>query len=392
MKQTNVQKKSFRDNATTLQHIQPSAFACQILEQDRAAFSGARGAEFTLSTFLNQLLLNDYHYGKNRDGDYFPGNIDWEIQQLEETAQQDALLRSFKERADFYRKHLGVRRSSDPLAPQTAPKHFRLNKKVVAELFEQELSNLPYTNEVFDGQRGLYIKTVLEEYAKRPPLERETIYFYKQICALRDALPQPLELSLRDGRILFLRPYAIETDPQRQFHYLIGKALPAGSDDTPQNWIISSFRIADIEHVRIHYKRTRQLSFAERNEIAKKLQESGVAFVDDPAEDIAVELTKLGEYLFHTCLPLRPQLQDDADARPEASKTDSRVYCFHCTLRQAEAYFFPFGSEARILSPRKLQERLKERYLAAAAQYSQDTQDTRDTSSPDAGRLPDMNQ
>jgi len=50
-------------------------------------------------------------------------------------------------------------------------------------------------------------------------------------------------------------------------------------------------------------------------------------------------------------------------------RKNSDIYVFKCTIHQAKAYFFKFGSDAEILSPPSLREQFKQEYEKSAALY-----------------------
>ena len=86
----------------------------------------------------------------------------------------------------------------------------------------------------------------------------------------------------------------------------------------------------------------------------------------DQIHEIIVRLTDKGKLKYINQVHMRPS--QCIDGKHNIGK-NSDIFIFKCTVHQAKAYFFKFGSDAEILSPLFLREQFIKEYLKAAALY-----------------------
>ena len=206
------------------------------------------------------------------------------------------------------------------------------------------------------GSPGKFIKAVLEEYAELTYIERERIYFRDTADKITANLHSRLRIT--SGPLSFIvKPYSIMSDKLTTYNYLVGYSALSS---TPDDYRIASFRLSRIESVAVVPDSPFSFNDMETDRLSEAITEKGVAYLIDEMCDLAVELTDAGKALFKTIL----------FQRPEVIEMKGDVYRFRCTKLQAEAYFFRFGGEARIIEPESLREMFAKRYAKANDVYS----------------------
>ena len=158
------------------------------------------------------------------------------------------------------------------------------------------------------------------------------------------------------------------------YNYLIGYARPAASfSGTADGEALSleSFRLSKIQRVEIdrHQKAgSGKLSPEQRDRIKESRAKHGTMFIadEDKIHEIIVRLTDEGKRKYINQVHMRPSQCIDGKRN---SGESSDIYIFKCTIHQAYAYFFKFGSDAEILSPLSLREQFKQEYIKAVEIY-----------------------
>lgn len=208
---------------------------------------------------------------------------------------------------------------------------------------------------------GLYMKALLEEYARKSTVERERIFFQEIIRQLREGMEIDVILMLhrRNGSSTYIRPYKLLEDIDHQHLYLAGYI----SDKETGPWYPGSTRISTVTDCQILPRRN-LLSGEQVSKLETAIAKYGVQFLSDDSEKtetIQVRFTPSGEKMFRRVLHLRPNL--------ESYDPQTRTGTFLCTFSQAEFYFMRFADKAKILSPEKLAKHMHKAYAAAAEQY-----------------------
>lgn len=211
-----------------------------------------------------------------------------------------------------------------------------------------------------------YFKAVIEEYAEKSFLEREAIVYQQLLQTLQNCIDSELFLCVTTGGTRYeVKPYRIMSDSESLYHYLVGISSPAdASGEEPK---IASFLVSRITGVRCYARshRSGHITERERERIQEKLKKEGVSFLIGSEEEITVRLSDEGMQRFNQLIHLRPV---PCSAEQTA---DGTVLVFRCTRHQAKKYFFPFGSEAEILSPEALRAEFAADYQRAAERYRQ---------------------
>ena len=234
---------------------------------------------------------------------------------------------------------------------------FQLDRENYASISEWTDSD-----DAYDGIAGRYIKAVIEEYARKPLVQRESIVFRELIDTINESITTQrlLTIMLNSGKRYEVKPYCVCTDQGYNYHYLAGYSKPSGTNFEGRP---VSFRISNIKG----YKKTGKsghLSDMQRKEIKEKIRSVGVQFLLQDPETIVIKLSKSGKAMYDSQAHLRP----DFIKRSE-NQDGTWVYEFACTQLQAQFYFFKFGGEAEVLYPMTLRDEFIIQYKKALEQY-----------------------
>ncbi|MEG2137075.1 MAG: WYL domain-containing protein [Oscillospiraceae bacterium] len=235
---------------------------------------------------------------------------------------------------------------------------FRINNENFAYLTNGSLCSeeLNYG----ENHMGTYLKAIVEEYAAKSYLERERIYLRPWFDTIQDAIAakKQLRLQLRDKTWKFIKPYRVMPDALSMYHYIVGYALPAQTDRAAEMTSFSH-RVSNLLDVKT-VSAGAFLSDAAQKQLEAQLRVKGAQFMSGDSAEIKVYLTEEGIKKYHRLLHLRPSY---------CAIEDHSVYVFRCTPEQIKYYFFKFGAEAKVLSPRDLTQAFRQMYALAAETY-----------------------
>lgn len=228
-------------------------------------------------------------------------------------------------------------------------------------------SNLEYLSEPssecsedkYYSRRGKYIKSVLEEYARLPYVEREKIYFSPFVEEIKSAIREERQLRIVTDKnaVYSVYPYEILSDPLSTANYLVGYCTRYDYPEDEKR--PCSFKISALKSVRLEKSKSAFLKNSIWEQLTYTISSRGVQFMVGNEAEIHVKLTEAGVSKYRRQTHLRPPL----------IRTQDNIYIFQCTTAQAEFYFFKFGKDAEILLPVDLRERFKSMYEAAANTY-----------------------
>ena len=215
----------------------------------------------------------------------------------------------------------------------------------------------------YKGVAGKFIKAVLEEYARKPFIDREAIICRDLIETITTCVESHLALivTINNGIRFEVRPYGVLIDRGNNYHYLVGYSRKAGEkgDDKP-----SSFRVSNIRDYKMYYGRSGKITELQRKALEHKINSSGVQFLLQEPDIIRIKLTKRGKSMYESQVHLRPPF-----VKRKENSDGTWIYDFNCTQIQAQFYFFKFGAEAEILSPQELRKRFWTQYGEAFSLY-----------------------
>lgn len=208
-----------------------------------------------------------------------------------------------------------------------------------------------------------YYKAVIEEYCRKPFVEREKIYRNKIYSMLQDAIKNKciVEITLINNKKFYVRGYKIDTDSRSLYNYFVGILANDEISSSPLVSNLATFRISNITQVKVLKSKKYSFSRKEKEYLENQIQSLGIQFLGDKLEKVSIKLTENGIKKYNSMLHLRPDVKEIID---------SNIYIFNCTLSQAKFYFFKFGEDALVLEPKTLALEFKEMYIKALAQYN----------------------
>lgn len=351
------------------QRINLSNHACSILLQDMDAFyhqlNIAPGSGAIDSVVINHIFRNfrndanaSLHLScerKREELKHILSGLDVSVQQKAITPLIEAHRRTIEER---------IRRDLSQKGDAFVIRIKRDNLKFLgSEPFPDWYTGIESPQSgLYRDKVGNYLKAVIEEYARKPYVEREAIFCKDILATIRNAIELGLMLKVTtQGRFVqYVRPYAVQTDTEQMYHYLAGYLASEPDSD----WRLGSIRlsaITDCEALAV----SSEMKAEQKSQIESAIQKKGIQFLSDGMqgelpEKIVVKFTNKGKKMYHKMLHLRPM----HDGNP-----NGLIYSFTTTQRQAENYFFKFGHHVKILEPQALADEFRHRYESAAKQY-----------------------
>lgn len=224
-----------------------------------------------------------------------------------------------------------------------------------------------------DFKKRPVITYILESFALQPLSEREKIYNYQHFKTIEYAINNHELLLVRasSGKEYEIKPYSIDIDDNSGSYYLIGYSRPKASD---KEYECHSFKLSRIRHC---ISKHRQFSFSGKEiSSAKEICEKfGCAYMVSnltkmDIEKTVVRLTAHGyEVLF---LKIISHQRPIPVSEPKPIQIDGKVFFdleFDCSYYQIRNYFFSFGSDAEIISPVWLREKVNKEYCKAIKNY-----------------------
>ena len=240
----------------------------------------------------------------------------------------------------------------------------RLSNDLWDALYDEEWPNTePYVTQ------GMYIKTVIEEYAAKSFYEREKQYFQDKISVIENAINSNSLLrvtytSYEKGTTKKItesfKPYRISKEHEANYLYLIG--LSKREDNT--DYTIVSERLSRINVT--PRSGSGRLKSEEKLEIENKILTVSVPYLIGAPMEFTIRLTPIGVNLYNSLYHLRP-MYDSFD------KATGVMTFNHIAERQFMNYFFNFGKDMEVISPKSTKEKLQNKYKEAYESYNCDT-------------------
>ena len=331
------------------QHLNLSTLAYEVVLSDMFTFG-----EEKLSGFINTVF--EYYYpiaeaSISRTLNHLNGELSKYISDIsgEEKTKKRVLEKLVSQKKDSLIKKAESYESGKSFK-------FWLNKSNLDYLSEPSSE---CSEDKYYPRRGKYIKSVLEEYARLPYVEREKIYFSPFMTEIQNAIHEERQLRIMTDKdvIYSVYPYEILSDPLSTANYLVGYCTRYDYPEDEKR--PCSFKISALKSVRLEKSKSAFLKNSMWKQLSHTISSHGVQFLVGNEAEIHVKLTKAGVYKYRRHRHLRPPLV----------RTEDDVYVFQCTTAQAEFYFFKFGKDAEILLPTNLRERFKSMYEAATNTY-----------------------
>lgn len=344
------------EDSSQKQHLNLSKMAYAILERDMETFG-----EKTKSGMVNRIFEN---FREDAEASMSIA-LEKRRHELEEVLKSislslpnyDKVLKVFlKEREKFLQEKAAS-------YPKAITLKIRINNGNLEYLTEegQECKEDKYYN----SRAGKYIKAVIEEYARLPYIEREKIYYKDRFDTLERAINEKrqLKITIKEGVVVKIKPYAILTDPMSMYHYIVG--IYSGEqyclNEKQESF---SFRISSFSTVRLLQEKS-FISNAKQKMLEDEIRNKGVQFMSGELHSFKVILTDVGMKMYKRILHLRPEYYSEEEVQ------DGTCLEFLCTREQMLYYFLKFGAEAKIISPDEMVQEFASHYKKANALYNQ---------------------
>lgn len=212
-------------------------------------------------------------------------------------------------------------------------------------------------NERYDLSDSDFCKLILESYSQLSFAEREAFILSERMEQIRRAISQKYRIRVstfvnqsndkKAGDDLV--PYKIVESKEGSFSYLI-------AIDDANDFKLRSIRISHIKSFSLHKGPTRRISSFRLREYDVLIAEFGPTFVEEETMDIVIR------FLNETA---RRKYEYSVIHRPIHTKildSEKMIYEFHCSLKQAQYFFFYYTGDIDIISPRELKDRFIENY------------------------------
>ena len=203
------------------------------------------------------------------------------------------------------------------------------------------------------GRVRLYMESVLEDYFRLTPSQRERVYYADDFDLIDTAIAErrQLKVTVSSGKTFLVHPYKLMTDKLSNGWYLI--CYTRRPKDPISSKRISTLRVAHLQSVEI-LKETASIKAHEKQELSKNLETRGVQFLTAEPCLIRVKMTDKGKNKYAGMMTMRPRCH----------KKEGDIWEFYCTKMQAKRYFCRMAADCQILEPLDLQADMI-RYLEA---------------------------
>lgn len=331
------------------QNINLSDYAWNCIYEDMVNFFEGDIIKTNLSGFLNIIFQNYYQFSnasisfrineyedelntifQNEEFSNIPSNI---IKKINKT-----LISSFSAKL----------KKIENKYPKGEYRKFRLNNANYSYLTEESTEDKYY-----NSSSGHYLKALFEEYTRLTYSEREHIFFRHTFETIIDSINNNclLKITIKNGKKFQVIPYSIENDKVGIFNYLVGYNL----DSNP-----CSFRISRITNITMLRSKKVKLDNKQKQNIDHILHTQGPQFLAGQNIPIVIKFTDTGLNKYKTQIHLRPNVSE---------KIDKNTFVFNCSEVQTIYYFFKFGREITIISPKSLRDKFARFYNAALRNY-----------------------
>lgn len=331
------------------QNINLSNFAWNCIYEDMMNFFDNDFSNNNLSGFLN-IVFKNFHQSSNAS---ISIKLDEYSDELTTILQNDDfidipnnIIKKIKQ--SLLHSYLNDLKKIECNYPKGDYRKFRLNNANYFYLTEES-----FDDKYYNGSSGQYLKALFEEYTRLPYFERERIFFRPTFETIQDAINSHslLKIMIKNGKKFEVIPYSIENDKVGVFNYLVGYT----TDNNP-----SSFRISRIKEIKMLRSKKVKLDTLQRQEIANILYKEGPQFLAGQNIFVVIKFTDSGLNKYHNQIHLRPNI---------SKKVDSNTFIFNCSEVQIIYYFFKFGKDITIISPKPLRDKFARFYAIALRNY-----------------------
>lgn len=347
-------------------HLNLSEFAYYIIEQDSFSFNIGN-----ISKFANTVFNNYYKFADAS----ISSKIEYEKEKLSAFLDATEKGKKAKEKLDrdLLNVIINIFQKYKTKAIQDKNNNYGKGHQTKIWLNRHNSYTLYISDDdkYYKGKYSWYIKALLEEYARKPFVERERIVFSDYINTIEGALKNTNNVTLLSvvtdkNKKYYIYPYAVMTDPLHTANYLVGYSKTNDTEKIP-----CSLRISAIRSLENLQRQSGNLTLEEKETLREKIALRGVQFLIGEEKDIIVKMNDSGKEKYNRLRHLRPKYIEIKE-NDEDNDEYRHEYKFNCTEAQAEFYFLKFGKDAKIISPESLRDKFKKSYKEAFELYEPD--------------------
>ena len=226
----------------------------------------------------------------------------------------------------------------------------RLSRTAIDALIDYPENKYPFGGKYTVTQ---FITIRISIYARTSFLEREKLILKKAVIEpIENAIHRNKAIKINfAGTDIEVSPYKIVPSKEGTFQYLVGTV----------NGEWRSYRLS-----RINFLKTKGKAILPATDMVDEiLTEFGATFFGEPLIDIKIRFTAKGLLRYEYSVihrPVHTRIESDI-------KSDSDIYIFHCSEKQALYFFFSFANDVEILEPLSFRQRFIDLYRRGYEQY-----------------------
>ena len=343
------------------QHINLSQFAYDVIRNDSLNFLGT----INMSGFINTIVENSMVESFDDLALTEEERIKSELSAYSEKDSSARLASSEKIIQVIAAAHRNHILDTSKKYPKDQTLKIRLNNKLHNEFYPLNAKWSGYDYKLTPGE---YIKSILEEYARKTYYERESIFYKSRLEELTnnvstvDNNKRILEITMKDNRKALCKLYRLSEEYETHYHYLVGLFLY----EEKTEYQIASCRLSRIASIKPRARSlgSGKLTRIEVKRIEERIKESSIPYLIGIPIHFTIKLTATGMILYDYIYSQRPVY----DSKKE---NEDKTYTLEITAteRQIQNYFFAFGKEALILSPASTKGWMFNKYHDAITNY-----------------------
>lgn len=349
----------FKENTMgqgTKQTLSLTDYAWYILKCDYSAFIGKTSNSQNVSArFICDLFLK-FFMDSNASVEIICKQREREIQKILGTKNEEAAHVLIKAECSKIKRDAAKRireTSVEQSKHNTVYIPFEIPEKIA--LYAEGSERFYYsTYKESKGHYMRYFSAVIEEYVRLPYYEREKVYFKEIADTVKSAMLRHCALIFcYEEKKVSGYPLGIELDEWSSYNYLL--LLDKESKVHP-------YRIARMTKTSLSENDIFEIDNKKKQSIyQEQITPVGIQFAGEEAVKTEIFLTEAGWSMYNRMVFLRPRYTEFY-SEPEKN---GYICNFECSERQIRYYFFKFGKEAEILSPKNLREYFKNNYKKA---------------------------
>lgn len=346
------------------QHINLSQYAYDIIRNDSINFLGTLNYSGFINTVIENTKVESFE-------DYVLMEEERIIKELSDHSRSGSTIALTDSEKKTIHKIASAHRTTILNNSKNYPKNKTLKIRLNNLLYEYFYSSdTEWSGGKYGLSQGEYIKTLIEEYARKTYYERESIFYKERIELLnsnissKDNEKRILEITMKTGIKRYCKLYRLSENYETHYHYLIGLF----ADDGTSEYRIASIRLSQIAEIKARARSlgSGKITAKEARKIEERIKDSDIQYLIGEPKLFTIKLTPLGMIMYDYKFSERPVYDDLVKNDPDGTY----IMQITATERQIKNYFFAFGKEAIILQPNNMIDWMRERFNLAADAYN----------------------